>query len=559
MRKPPRFDHIPGLWKALAIGLLAVFVGGVSLMLARISSGALNFSGLASFVSISLLTSAVVLGIWWLLRSEQPPRWLGWLLVIAVVLRLGAGVLWFVAAPIWGHGSPAEQGGYIMGDASERDQAAWRLARSGKPLWVAFQPDARGYRAADQYGGLLFISAVVYRYLGGPAHLPLLMVIITAAFSSLAVLFTWAFSRRIWGERVAWLAAWLLALYPEAILLGSSQMREAFTVTLTVVSFYGLSKYHQERTLRNLAWVFLPLLLYLTFSPPFAALLMLMLALAALSLFGSQLKDLMRLRWFWLAIITLVAFGLLGSWLTLNQLAPRQMSNPLELLSWWLRRSAELQAGMSKHASGWLQLILKNTPEWSHLLILMAYGVMQPFLPAALIVGSQAPLWPPIVMWRSLGWTLLLGMLIYAPTLALRRKSAERSRSFTNMISALIWIGILVAAFRSGGDMWDNPRYRTAFAGLQVALVAWAWLEQRRAPDPWLRRAIISLCTILAWFIPWYLRRYTSFAWPVVDLFKTLGLGVATAFLFMLWDWNRSMTGARLITKQDNLQSETDG
>ena len=67
-------------------------------------------------------------------------------------------------------------------------------------------------------------------------------------------------------------------------------------------------------------------------------------------------------------------------------------------------------------------------------------------------------------------------------------------------------------------------------------LAAWAWTAQLARPDPWLRRALGALAWVLAWFLPWYLRRYTAFDWPVIDLFKTIGLGVACAALFWIWD-----------------------
>jgi hypothetical protein len=62
-------------------------------------------------------------------------------------------------------------------------------------------------------------------------------------------------------------------------------------------------------------------------------------------------------------------------------------------------------------------------------------------------------------------------------------------------------------------------------------------MEQRRTADPWLRRAMISVALILAWFVPWYLQRYLQL--PVGDLFKTFGLGVASAVLYIMWDWAR--------------------
>jgi hypothetical protein len=511
--------------------LAGLFV--LSLWLAWTSTGSQSLDGWISFLLVLVLCSGLAAAGWWLLRGEQPPGWLAALTCGAILLRLALGAVWYTAIPRWGHGTPAESAGYVMGDASARDQAAWKLAQSAKPLWKAFQDN----RKVDQYGGMLFLSALAYRYIAGDVHQPLLMVVVSATFSGLAVLFTWAFSKRAWGRKTAWLAGWFIVLYPEAVLLGSSQMREAFMVTLTMGAFYGLLRYLQDRSLAGLAWILMPLLLYLPFSPPFAALLTGMLALTALVYSNQLLNEAHHRRRLWLIFGALLVLVLVGLWFALRQFVPQGMNNPLEMLSWWIRKSAGLQAYLSQHSSGWMQKIFRSTPEWSHLPLLVAYGVVQPFLPAALVVGSHAPIWPWIAAWRAIGWTILLTLLIYAPLLALRSKE---DRGMARVMSLIVWASILVASFRGGGDMWDNPRYRTAFAGLQAALAAWAWIDHRRLADPWLRRALLSTAAILAWFLPWYLRRYTLFEWPVVDLFKTLGLGFASAFLIILWDWART-------------------
>ena len=105
----------------------------------------------------------------------------------------------------------------------------------------------------------------------------------------------------------------------------------------------------------------------------------------------------------------------------------------------------------------------------------------------------------------------------------------------------VMWAYILIASYRGGGDLWDNPRYRAIFRGIQVALAAWAWAKQRELKDPWLRRAIGAAALIVLWFIPWYLRRYAvfPFGWSVVDLPDVLGLGFISAALFAIWDWAR--------------------
>lgn len=522
-------------WKPWLLAIPGLFV--LTFGLAEVSTGFQGVNGWLSLLATLLLGTLVLLAGWWALRRESPPRWLLVLMIGAAVLRLAAGAVWYVALPQFAHGSPSEKAGYIMSDANERDETAWRLGRSNKSLLQAFEI----YRKADQYGGLLFLSALVYRYLGGPFHQPLQMVVVTAAFSALALLFTWAFARRAWGEKTAWLSAWILALYPEAVLMGSSQMREAFLVTLVAAAFYGLIRYSQDHSWIGLAWIGGALLLCLPLTPALAAVLMVALVLTALimakTLFGERFYADWRL---WLIIAGLLVLGLLTAWFSWQQFSPRGRFDLVALATLWLRKSGEYQAYLSKHASGWIQKIFHSTPDWAHLPLLMVYGVAQPFLPATLIATSDAPIYRLIQPWRGIGWTLLLPFLIYAPLRAWFRKGTG---GFVKGLSVAVWVSILTAAYRGGADGWDNPRYRAAFAALQVALVAWVLVEQREASDPWLRRALVCTGLILAWFIPWYLQRYLQL--PVYDVFKTLGLGLASAALYLIWDWARTAKSNR--------------
>ncbi len=524
------------LWQIPATKTWVTWLAGILLVASTTCLASNNFASLQSwfnFLWVTLLAAGILaLGLY-LLSSESLPKGLAALVIAAAVLRLVFGAVWLYALPAWGHGTEAEKAGYVMADASARDQAAWKLAQSGKPLLNAF----RDNRAADQYGGLLFISAFIYRYFAGNIHYSLMMVLLSAAVSALSVAFTWAFARRLWSSQIAWLAALIVAFFPEAVLIGSSQMREAFTMTLGIAAFYGLVRARQEHSKYAALWLIFPLVIYLPFSPPFAAMLLVMLVLFALLTTISFFKYRPGQTRLWLIIALLSILILAGLWLVLKQFTPEGMSNPVEMLSWWLRKSALLQAYLSKIASGWLQKTFKAIPEWAQIPLLGGYGVLQPFLPAALLVGSHAPIWPWITGVRSIGWTLLLVLLIYAPFLAVRLKEDGR---FARAISLVVWLGILIASFRGGGDMWDNPRYRTAWLGLQASLAAWAWIKHRRMGDPWLRRSGLALFALLAWFLPWYARRYFGFDWPIVNIFLTIGLGVASAALLIFWDWFRS-------------------
>jgi hypothetical protein len=192
---------------------------------------------------------------------------------------------------------------------------------------------------------------------------------------------------------------------------------------------------------------------------------------------------------------------------------------------------------------------LRATPDWTHVLILVGMGVLQPFLPAALI-DNAAPIWRGIAIWRALGWTIFLPFLLAAPFLAWGKNGW---RGLAQGLSLVVWLGILLASLRSGGDTWDNPRYRVAFIGLQTALVAWVWVEGRQQANPWLRRVAIAVGLMLVWFLPWYLHRYTSFIWPVTDLFQTIGLGVVSVGLYLVWSKAHQM---RVEKEEESIKSK---
>lgn len=534
-------------WVMWVASALAIILMALALTWVSPKFGGVNIQGWISYLVVLLIGTGILLGGWCIIqKTASAPAWLGALLVGATVLRLAAGVLWTIVIPLGGYDSPVEQAGYVMKDAYNRDIAAWKLARSGEPLWSAYTK----YNQADQYGGMLMLSATIYRFLGGEVHQPLKIVVITAAFSSLSILFGWGFARRLWDDRVAALTAWGLALYPDAVLLGSSQMREAFMITLTALAFYGLLGYRLDHAKSGMAWMFVGLMLSLVFSPPFTVLLLVALSLVALALDDWRL---LRRKQLWLVLGALALLAGLGVWLTWGHIAPKGISNLWDLVHWWMRKAAAYQSFLTQHASGWLQREFRHLPEWQQLPVLVFYGIVQPFLPATL-VALGAPAWRGIAIWRAIGWTLLLLVLCYASLRSLYQPIAFRLQKDKTRIqqkstptvmvtlTVLVWILIIVASLRGGGDQWDNPRYRAIFTCLQVAMAAWVIVEQQRSAGPWFKRILVGAGFVLAWFLPWYVRRYTGFHWDVISVYKTIGLGLASAALYVIWDWVRSTT-----------------
>jgi hypothetical protein len=183
------------------------------------------------------------LSTYWVWKLVKANRNATTVAIVSFSLRLSAGLALALLLPILGYqNNPEHLSGYIYTDAFFRDNQAWDLVTSGDPLSQAFS----GQFSGDQYGGMLGLSALIYRFLSPDAHRPFLILIASATFSAWGILCLWKASRTWFNEKIALLAIWLFALYPESILLGSSQMREAIVIPMTAISFYGLTEIRQK-------------------------------------------------------------------------------------------------------------------------------------------------------------------------------------------------------------------------------------------------------------------------------------------------------------------------
>jgi hypothetical protein len=225
------------------------------------------FSAWFGYAVLTLVCAGLVYGTWRWVAGADRPRWLATALGVALGLRLLVGWGLEVALPIWGYDKPIQRAGYVFYDAAARDSDAWALAASDKPLTAAFG----GRYVSDQYGTLLFASAGIYRGLGAHVHRPLMIVLLTATVGALAVIFTWAFSGMLFGARAGAFAAWTVALFPDAVLLSASQMREPFIITGLAMAFYGFARARIGDSRGALAPLIGGTLLGLAVSPPFGA------------------------------------------------------------------------------------------------------------------------------------------------------------------------------------------------------------------------------------------------------------------------------------------------
>ena len=473
-------------------------VVGVSGVLAAVDFEAKPLSGWPAYAALCAISAGLIWLTWRWVVGRTGPRWLAAALGLALVLRMSVGVALVYALPRYGYDTKPQRAGYVFFDAYTRDTDAWSLAASDEGLLSAFTEQIQ----SDQYGGLLFLSALTYRLFSPGIHRPLLIVLISAVISSLAVLFTWGFACLCLGQRASIIGAWIVALYPDAILLGASQMREPFIGTALAIAFYGYGFIRRGLLKQGLLSILgSTVILVLPISPPFA--------FAIIGVVGlAWLWEVQRMskRHLWLllllAIVALVAILLIiRVWSTAENLAETGIG---VLFEWWSSVGGQWQRNLLAMQSDWFRRLFKTTPTWAHMPLVVVYGLMRPFLPAA-IIDHGAPLWRAIAIWRGLGWVALLPFLLYTPLASLRKSGW---RDLSTYLAFLVWLTALLASYRGAGDQWDNPRYRTVFLVVQAVVAGWAWVHARESRSPWLWRTMILVGVSMTLFTIWYSERY---------------------------------------------------
>lgn len=463
-------------WKAALVVVISAVGGGF--LLSGLAEGRFSLQGWAGSTAL-LGLSGLLLGLFWHMTAS--PRWVGWAAVTALFLRLMIGVGLSLVLPVWGHESEVSQAGYLFFDAFTRDRQAWQLAQSGNSLLAAFTNEFSG----DQYGGMLAASALIYRLFSPDVHRPYLILIFTALAMAAGVPFLYGAISRYFGSATAALAVWIYLLYPEGVLLGASQMRDPILIGLGGVAFWLVSRW-QDAPRRATVGLGLVVLLTAAFSYlvalPLAGILFLWWWLEYSA--RIQRVNIRRLVWFFVAVVGVLV---------------------LVAMAAWLRETALWDARLTEAGSGKIQALFAALPDPLELPFLVVYGLLQPVLPAALFDPSK-PLWTVISTLRSLGWYVLLPLLAYIPFgIRFQPKGLQRHLIVLSFLIILGWS--LLSSFRAGGDLWDNPRYRTLLLPWLAILAAWAYFTARQQRDRWFVRLLACEGIFLLTFGIWYANR----------------------------------------------------
>ena len=446
-------------------------------------------------------------------------------IALAFLLRLALGAIFYLALPLQPDAADDHRNGYIYTDAYRRDLQSWELAQSDQPILSAFN---KNYYS-DQYGGLLAINASAYRYLSPDAHRPLLPILLAALTAALGIPFLWKSASRLWGERVASVAVWVYALYPESILLGSSQMREPFLMMFMAMALWGFVSWqtagldtphekHAGLLDQRSSWLWLALgfLGMLLLSPAIALLTLVLFA-------GWTFVQREHGRVSWTALLVTGLVFIAGLYLLAWGLEREQPfgSSPIGIVMNFARDAVKWDTYQLERGSGWVQKLFSEMPEGLHPLFVMIYGLTQPVLPAAFVEPTTLTL-RLLGIFRALGWYALVPLMFYAPFAATRSEAGEKRRLWYWLI-ALVWIWSIVAALRGGADQWDNPRYRAILIVVQALVAGFAWVNR----DRWLARWILVEVVFLVFFTQWYASRYYQLGGQI-----PFGVMVAIIFAF---------------------------
>lgn len=467
----------------------------ISLVLAGFDPAGELFSGWLGYLVLAELGALIILAIW---RWLEAPRWLLITLGVAVALRLVAGIGLYLALPEFGYDSIAHKNGYLFYDAYKRDTGARMLVRNGVSPLAALSEVEQG----DQYGGISVFTVATYSLLSPDQHRPLLMVTIATATAAVAVLAGWGFVSSLFGSAAGKLAAWILAVYPEFVLLGSSNMREPYLIAGLAIAWYGYSRLRIGSNRSGGALVLIGAVIAGLISPPT---LVLILTVVGIALLWEGRIEWSKARLPALVTLILVTLGITVTAQVWSSLANMPQGNLLQTIGYWFTGGAKFELVLLERDSGWVQRLFDQTPEWSHYLMATGNGLVQPFLPAAIADSSSLPLPRFVGLLRAGGWFFLLPFLIYAPFAAVRKHGIRSIHSF---LSIAVWGLALLASYRLAGDQWDNPRARAVSLVMQAAIVGWAWVHARQSKSPWLGRMALLIGGASLIFLHWYIGRY---------------------------------------------------
>lgn len=469
--------------------------------------------------------------------GEFPRKW-AW---GALGMRVAFLIIVPLAMQLWGYPSDRNRIGLVETDALNATTKAWRAAQSNQPVLETWTQGS-----GDNTGGITVMGVIMFRLFSSDQERALLLGLLAAAVSALTVIPTFRLANELFSERVAKVAAVIAAVYPEAVMLGALNVQQGYLALLFGVELLAVAGLMLWKTSNSgklgvpgpvVAAIILVLSLVAMFLLSYQ---FFILAIFCVALFAVWLADPRRRigRILWIAAgLGLLALIVLHV-LSLRDLIPSDSDylysqyHYLYGLAW-----AEYDKMVVAGGGDLFQTVFVSIDRTVAFLLAALYGLLQPVLPAAIghrnLTAQGGGFWQALGIYRSLGWYLLLPVLIYGSLKSLRGLISRKPEA---ILAVLFWGIAFIGSYRAFGDQWDNPRYRF-FAFVPMALLAaWAWVEWREKRDPWFLRIAIPFAVAVIGLTIWYLLRdYAGVQFPVVMSLAVLGAATVVAFVATLF------------------------
>jgi peptidoglycan/LPS O-acetylase OafA/YrhL len=126
-----------------------------------------------------------------------------------------------------------------------------------------------------------------------------------------------------------------------------------------------------------------------------------------------------------------------------------------------------------------------------------------------------------------------LPVLLYAPIGLLKAQPGLTRRLLVAAV-CVVAAWSVISSLRAGGDVWDNPRYRTLLLPWIALVVAWAWNFAREQRDGWLGRWYAVIGIFLLFFTNWYLYRIYNRG-ILIEFWTMIGLIGGLSLLVLGW------------------------
>ncbi len=481
----------------------------------------------------------------WLAPGDAQGAWLRRWVWIALVVRVASVAFWPVALRAWGYRSPEQQAGFIATDAYNASQLAWDRAQSDTPAISAF---ARGH--GDNTGGITFLAVVAYRAFSPDFQRPMILGLLASSFTALTVLAAYHLASLHASQSVAKGSAIVVALYPEAVIIGSSHLQQGYLALLLGFMLWGLSAAWVTNAGRSQE-ASKPLFALTRRAGVVLALGALVLMLGVSLQFGVLAAGVLLVAAVWLAdwrtTAGRVLLGVLAAvvvalpvlhFLSEAEIIPDSLN--LLMVQWKFlfgQAWTEFDRMLVAPGTDLFESLMVRMPRGPAFVVAGAYGLLQPVLPAAIgyrnVEQAGGGIWQVLGLLRASGWYVLLPLLVYGGGAAMRRL---RERRFDSFAALLFWIVAAVASYRALGDQWDNPRYRLFVLVPMAFLAAWAYVRWQETRSPGLARILIPFAASCVAMTAWYVARYwLGIRLPAIPVLAgVIGVGILTLLLLVL-------------------------